>query len=72
MTPDPLETIVRARIVADHWRESVLAWGEQPMPGRLAAHPLCLVLAALDGETDPQMLGITPGSDAYRKLEETA
>ncbi len=55
--------VARARIVADHWRSGALNWGEAPMPGRMAAHPLCLVLDALDGETDPARLGVSAGVD---------
>lgn len=60
---DARERAERARIVADHWRRATLEWGEQPMPGRTAAHPLCLVLDALGGETRPEHLGIGPGPD---------
>jgi hypothetical protein len=55
--------VARARIVADLWRRAALNWGEAPMPGRLSAHPLCLVLDALDGETDPARLGVSAGAD---------
>jgi hypothetical protein len=53
-----------ARIVADHWRRAALEWGDDLMHGRMTAHPLCCVLAALDGETDPRQLGVAEGSDA--------
>lgn len=61
---DPVDQrLAIARLVADHWR----AWAmRQPdamtMPTRIAAHPLCCVLAALDGETDPDRLGIEPNT----------
>lgn len=42
-----------ARFVADHWRRHALA---SDVP--LAAHPLCMVTAALDGETDPAQCGV--------------
>lgn len=54
-----------ACIVADHWRRAALDWGDQTMEGRVTAHPLCMVRAALDGETDPTMLGVD-GVDADR------
>lgn len=53
-----------ARIVADHWRVAAMEGGDSLVPWRLAAHPLCCVLAALDGETDPRQLGIEEGSEA--------
>ncbi len=45
----------RARFVADHWRLAAMKHDKT-----FAAHALCMVLAALDGETDPRMLGIDP------------
>lgn len=53
-----------ARFVADHWRNAILGGGDHDAPWRLAAHPLCMVIAALDGETDPARLGIDPDSHA--------
>ena len=64
------QTVTRARLVADHWRKGQLMAGEAHIPARLAAHPLCMVLAALDGETRPEQLGITPGSDEWYALRE--
>lgn len=52
-----------ARLVADHWRRTAVDWGNQLMPGRVAAHPLCCVLAALDGESDPDQLGVGAGPE---------
>ena len=57
-----------ARLVADHWRKAMLDAGDERMPARAAAHPLCMVLAALDGETRPEHLGITPESDEWHVL----
>ncbi len=55
--------VAAARFVADHWRKSLLESKEQAW----AAHPLCMVLAALDGETDPIECGIDPWAhDAFR------
>ena len=52
-----------ARFVADHWRKAMAS-----SPGTsFAAHPLCMVLAALDGETDPLECGIDfEAHDAFR------
>ena len=57
-----------ARLVADHWRKAMLDAGDERMPARATAHPLCMVLAALDGETRPEHLGITPESDEWHVL----
>jgi hypothetical protein len=64
------DTLRAARFVADHWRQSVLASpDDMTAPWRLAAHPLCMVLAALDGERDPAQLGIEPADhDAFRAV----
>lgn len=43
----------RARFVADHWRVATLK-----VPGSLTPHALGMVLAALDGATDPELIGI--------------
>jgi hypothetical protein len=61
------ETI--ARIVADHWRRVAVTW-DMPIPGTVAAHPLCCVVAALDGETDPAHLGIEPSSRDAERIRE--
>ena len=50
-----------ARFVADHWRGYFLGLDPHD-PARVGAHALCMVIAALDGETDPQMCGIEPES----------
>lgn len=59
-----------ARLVADHWRKWAMDMNNQPMPTRLAAHPLCCVLAALDGETDSDQLGIERDSVTAVLIEE--
>jgi hypothetical protein len=56
--------VMVATLVADHWRRGMLDGGDREMPQRLAAHPLCCVLAALEGEADPNGLGVGPGEDA--------
>ena len=57
------QTIRVARFVADHWRQACLDHDQV----RIAAHPLCMVLAALDGEEDPAQCGISPSAhDAFR------
>jgi hypothetical protein len=48
------QIIAAARFVADYWRQAMLASSESAW----AAHPLCMVLAALDGETNPVQCGI--------------
>lgn len=58
------ERLEAARLVADHWRIQMLKDGIT----RPCAHPLCMVLDALAGETDPVKLGIEPGSDTARTL----
>lgn len=73
---DPAVTVEIARIVADHWRRAALVWGDTPMPGRIMAHPLCMVLAALNGNSArAEDFGVAPGADAeaiavagYREL----
>jgi hypothetical protein len=63
-------TVQVARLVADHWRRAAISWSDRQMPGHVTAHPLCCVLAALDGETDPDRLGVGDGPerDAIRAL----
>jgi hypothetical protein len=39
---------------------------------RWAAHPLAMVLAALDGEGDPVQLGVEPDSEAWAELADAA
>lgn len=54
-------TLRAARFVADHWRRALLGH-----PGAMA-HPLCMVLTALDGSTDPVECGIDQAEhDAFR------
>ena len=61
-------TIARTRFVADHWRVSILA-GDVTGTMAWGAHPLCMVLAAIDGETDPTQCGISPDAhDDFRRI----
>lgn len=61
------QRVAAARFVAERWRDAAMTRADDPFPGRLTAHPLALVLAALDGETDPERLGLEPGvHDAFR------
>lgn len=57
-----------ARVVAEHWRDAVMSSesAEERVPWRMAAHPLALVLVALDGEQAPIELGVGDGPDADR------
>lgn len=57
-----------ARVVATHWRDHAMDRGDRPMiEWRAMAHPLALVLCALDGEQDPiRELGVEEGPDAER------
>jgi hypothetical protein len=57
-----------ARVVARHWRDHAMARGDEPkIEWRAMAHPLALVLCALDGEQDPiGELGVEEGPDADR------
>lgn len=72
MTEIALDTrvkLLRAELVADHWRKAYLEWGDQQMPARIFAHGLCCVLSALQGETsDPTALGVEPESKEGRHL----
>lgn len=73
---DPAVTVEIAKIVADHWRRAAMGFGDTPIPGRIMAHPLCMVLAALDGKSArAEDFGVAPGADAeaiaiagYREL----
>jgi hypothetical protein len=56
--PSDADRVAAARFVARHWRDAATGWGDDPFPGRVTAHPLSLVLSALDGETDPAQLGL--------------
>ena len=47
-----------ARYTADHWRQVIM--DKFPNDAKWAAHPLCMVLDALDGETEPVKLGLDP------------
>lgn len=52
------EPVVVARFVANHWLRQIL--DVFPSDCRWAAHPLSLVIGALDGETGPVQLGLDP------------
>lgn len=52
-----------SRRTADHWRRAAVRYGWET-----TAHPLCLVLAALDGETDPEQLGLSEEEDAATEI----
>lgn len=55
------EAKVRAgRIVAEHWRDALMATAREHPENALGTHPVAMVLAALDGETDPTAVGIDP------------
>jgi hypothetical protein len=57
-------SMARSRLVADHWRASIML-GD----AKWAAHPLCMVLAAMDGESDPAQCGLTvEAAEAFRSL----
>lgn len=61
----------RARIVAEHWKTQALPllqegkseWG-------LVTHSMSLVLSALDGEADPDQLGILSGHPDAERIRE--
>ncbi len=65
VVPEPDDTTRAARIVATHWRDQMMA-ADGVLRG--CAHPLAMVLAALDGETDPVQLGVDLESDAAAYL----
>lgn len=67
MTDDARKVAI-ARLVAKAWSEAAINWGSLQMDGRMTAHPLCLVIAALDGETDPIRLGISPTDTAFEAI----
>lgn len=65
---DLRRTLARARFVANHWRVGVLS-GDICGTKAFASHSLCMVLAALDGETDPVELGLLPEAhEAFKGL----
>lgn len=47
-----------ARIVAEHWKAGYMAMIDKDSRYGIGTHPLSLVISALDGETDPEQLGI--------------
>ena len=66
------QRVAIARIVADHWRKAALADGVLEVPYRVMAHPLVLVIDALDGESDPNQLGVAQGEDFEAIMRITA
>ena len=66
VVPIPDDTTRAARIVATYWRDHMMAEDGAALWG--CAHPLAMVLAALDGETDPVQLGVDPESEAAAAL----
>lgn len=58
-------TVDATRIVTDHWRRACLD-GSPDL--RWTAHPLCMVLAALNGETAPEEVGVAEDSADARSL----
>lgn len=61
-------TVMRARWVADNWRKAAMKYGDDKIEWRTMAHPLCCVLAALDGGKRPADLGVDPESEEGRLL----
>jgi hypothetical protein len=61
-----------ARMVATSWSDAAMRWGSLPMEGRVCAHPLACVLAALDGETDPVELGIGAEDAMFEAIQKAA
>lgn len=60
------EALRIARFVAEHWRDAALDLPSDSQV-RMMAHPLNLVMDALDGEADPVQLGVSPDAwDAFR------
>ncbi len=52
-----------ARAVAEHWhRAATVTYADEP-EWIACGHALAMVLAAMDGETDPAELGIRPGRE---------
>jgi hypothetical protein len=53
-----------ARVVAEYWRDEMMSTDG---PLRACSHPLAMVLAALDGETNPMEMGTPPDEFARRR-----
>lgn len=61
------ERLRAARFVAIHWRDAVMASDTLRQTGM--SHPLAMVLAALNGETEPRELGLSDDvHDAFRNV----
>ena len=58
-----------ATVVATYWRDAFM---DLDGPLRAGAHPLAMVLAALDGETEPAQLGIEDDAPAAAALNREA
>jgi hypothetical protein len=52
-----------AQIVGEYWRDSIMA--DDGLRATGMSHPVAMVLAALDGETEPVQMGIPP--DEYER-----
>lgn len=63
-TPEPTTVERNARIVAEYWRDEMM---RSDGTLRICAHPLAMVLAALDGETEPVQMGI-PDAEYERRI----
>lgn len=61
-----------ARYVADYWRQHLMSMANDTTSAvgyQTGAHALCMVLAALDGETRPEHLGVGPdGADQINAI----
>jgi hypothetical protein len=58
-----------ARFVAEHWRDALMSSLDRFPNNAIGTHPLALVLAAMDGETDPVHLGLNEDAhEAFRAL----
>ena len=53
-----IRTLQITRLVAEHWRRESL----KDDITRIIAHPMCMILNALDGEIDPREIGVSPDS----------
>ena len=64
---DDTRVITRARVVAEYWRDEAMKDSQAPIFWGAVAHACAMVLAALDGETDPVHMG-TPPDEFERRL----
>lgn len=70
--PSPEERLRTAHIVAEYWHEALLDLGRKHLHLAGMAHPMGCVLAALNGETDPEELGVAADSAAALVLRALA